>query len=402
MRCDDLRLTGSGGANRVMEAELKRLVMRSPFDVRVPKPRRDGEAALLYPFDARIAWVAACHHRTSSRISWDLFSSTAVRLEPLFEELQPSLQADDRLPSGAQIRFSVDLGSAPDFEASPLQLRGVVKNAIVEALASRGVTATVDAESPDVVFVARRAGTPENRRTLVGIDIGLGARHRRGARVAAGPAPLRETMAAQLVMLSRWDARSEILVDPMAGGATIPIEAAGLAVGAAIRRPIDLPFRHLAAFQGLPDATPDLFPGTVPRILALDIDEERIPTMVGNLRAAGLTGPVHEGSIAIGQLDVRALTPEYVAAALPHARAMASGVFCFNPPYGVRLGAEAGETKLLGLYADMGRALARFKGWRAACFVANPQFVHAFGHAPSMTKPATNAELPGAFFTYEL
>jgi hypothetical protein len=79
-----LRLTGSGGANRVMEAELKRLVMRSPFEVRVEKPRREGEATLLYPFDPRVAWVAACHHRTSSRISWDLCSSAAVRLEPLF------------------------------------------------------------------------------------------------------------------------------------------------------------------------------------------------------------------------------------------------------------------------------------------------------------------------------
>ena len=56
--------------------------------------------------------------------------------------------------------------------------------------------AEVDADSPEVVFVARRAGTPEARRTVVGIDIGLGARHRRGARVAAGPAPLRETLAA--------------------------------------------------------------------------------------------------------------------------------------------------------------------------------------------------------------
>src|SRR6187551_1470827 len=52
MRCDELRLTGSGGANRVMEAELKRLVMRSAFEVRVPKPRREGESTLLYPFDA--------------------------------------------------------------------------------------------------------------------------------------------------------------------------------------------------------------------------------------------------------------------------------------------------------------------------------------------------------------
>jgi 23S rRNA G2445 N2-methylase RlmL len=124
--------------------------------------------------------------------------------------------------------------------------------------------------------------------------------------------------------------------------------------------------------------------------------------MVGNLRAAGLTGPSQENSIVIGQLDVRALTPDYVAGALPRARDMKAGVFCFNPPYGVRIGGEAGEEKLLELYADMGRVLARFRGWRAACFVANARFVGAFGHSPAMTKPATNAELPGAFLLYEL
>ena len=254
-----------------------------------------------------------------------------MRLEPLFEELAPGPDGGRSAAGGRGLRFSVDLGSAQDFEASPLQLRGVVKNAIVEALASRGVTAEVDADAPDVVFVVRRAGTPESRRTVVGIDIGLGARHRRGARVAAGPAPLRETMAAQLVMLSRWDARSELLVDPMAGGGTIPIEAAGLAVGAAIRRPADLPFRHLAAFAGLPQEAPDLFPGTVPRILALDIDAERIPAMVGNLRAAGLTGTAHEDSIVIGQMDVRALTPDYVAATIPSANSMTGGRVLLQP-----------------------------------------------------------------------
>jgi 23S rRNA G2445 N2-methylase RlmL len=401
-RCDDLRLTGSGGANRVMEAELKRLVMRSPFDVRVEKPGREGEATLLYPFDPRVAWVAACHHRTSSRISWDLCSSAAVRLEPLFDDLLPSLSSDDRLPEGRPLRFSVEVGPSSDFEASPLQLRGVVKNAIVEACASRGVAAEVDADSADVVFVVRRAGTPDARRTVVGIDIGGGARHRRGARVASGPAPLRETMAAQLIMLSRWDARSEPLVDPMAGGGTIPIEAAGLAVGAAIRRPPDLPFRHLAPFQELPRDAPDLFPGTVPRILALDADSGLIPAMVGNLRAAGLTGPSHEDSIVIAQQDVRQLHPNDIERLLPAARDMKPGVFCFNPPYGVRIGAERGEEQLLALYADMGRAFARFRGWRAACFVANPHFIGAFGHAPIMTKPASNADLRGAFFVFEL
>jgi putative N6-adenine-specific DNA methylase len=385
-----------------MEAEFKRLVLRSPFNVRIEKPKREGDATLLYPFDAQTAWVAACYHRTSSRITWDLCSSDAVRLEPLFADLVPLLSSDDRLPEGEGLRFSVEVGSASDFEASPLQLRGVVKNALGEAFVSRGVTAVLDGDSPDVVFVVRRAGIPEARRTCVGIDIGGGARHRRGARVAAGPAPLRETMAAQLIMLSRWDARTEPLVDPMAGGATIPIEAAGLATGAAIRRPSDLPQRHLAAFKDLPREAPDLFPGTVPQIVALDADAEIIPAMVGNLRAAGLTGRAYEDSIVIAQYDVRELTPDYIERMLPAVRDMRPGVFCFNPPYGVRIGAEHGEEQLLALYADMGRAFARFSGWRAACFVANPNFLEAFGHAPTMTKPASNANLRGTFLVFQL
>src|SRR2546426_5994108 len=100
-----------------MEAEFKRLVMRSPFAVRLEKPKREGEATLLYPFDARIAWVAACYHRTSSRISWDLCSSDAVRLEPLFADLVPALSSDGRLPDGESIRFSVEVGTSQDFEA---------------------------------------------------------------------------------------------------------------------------------------------------------------------------------------------------------------------------------------------------------------------------------------------
>src|SRR3977135_2679209 len=110
-RCNELRLTGSSGANRVMEAEVKRLVMRSPFAVRAEKPKREGESTLLYPFDARVARVAACHHRTSSRISWDLCSSPAVRLEPLFADLLPALSSDDRLPDGTPRRFTRTVGS---------------------------------------------------------------------------------------------------------------------------------------------------------------------------------------------------------------------------------------------------------------------------------------------------
>ena len=140
----------------------------------------------------------------------------------------------------------------------------------------------------------------------------------------------------------------------------------------------------------------------MPQIIALDADPETIPAMVGNLRAAGLTGPPYEDSIVIAQHDVRGLTPDSIERMLPAVRDMRPGVFCFNPPYGVRIGAEHGEEALHGLYSDMGRALARFSGWRAACFVANPHFVEAFAHAPTMTKPASNANLRGTFLVFQL
>ena len=165
----------------------------------------------------------------------------------------------------------------------------------------------------------------------------------------------------------------------MAGGGTIPIEAAGLAVGRRHPPAVGSPVRHLAAFAGLPHEAPDLFPGTVPRILALDVDQERIPAMVGNLRAAGLTGPAHEDSIVIGQQDVRdADAGRRRAHAARRARHEAGRVL-LQPAVRRAHRREAGEEQLLALYADMGRAFARFSGWRAACFVANPKFVYAFG-----------------------
>ena len=192
-------------------------------------------------------------------------SSATVRLEPLFDDLLPALSSDDRLPGGARLRFSVEVGPSSDFEASPLQLRGVVKNALVEALASRGVASEVDTSSPDVIFVVRRAGTPQARLMVVGVDIGGGARHRRGARGRRARAAARDDGGAadHVVALGRADGATG---RSHGGRRDDSDRAAGLAVGAAIRRPSDLPQRQLAAFRDLPHEAPDLFPGTVPKI----------------------------------------------------------------------------------------------------------------------------------------
>ena len=194
-----LRLAGSVGANKVMEAELLRLVKRSPFEVRVPKPLRQGSTALRYPFDPAIAWVAACYHRSSSRIGWELASSPAVRLEPLVADLVPLLAADERLPRGRSLALNIEVKEVEDFEAGPLQVRGAVKSAFEEAMRKRGGEAIVDTEEAEFHLQVRRVGREGERRTLIVLDLGGGPRHLRGQRVAQGPAPLRETLAAQLL-----------------------------------------------------------------------------------------------------------------------------------------------------------------------------------------------------------
>lgn len=394
-----LRLAGSVGANRVMEAELLRLVKRSPFEVRVPKPVRQGSTALRYPFDPALAWVAGCYHRSSSRIGWEMASSPAVRLEPLVADLVPLLSVDERLPRGQRMSLNIEVKEVEDFEAGPLQVRGAVKSAFEEAMRARGGEAIVDAEEAEFQLQVRRVGREGERRTLLVLDIGGGPRHLRGQRVAQGPAPLRETLAAQLLLLSRWDARSQVLVDPLAGSGTIAIEAALLARGISVRKPEDLPAFGLKAFEGFPEQAPPLYPDTRPYILASDADPDCIAWMIGNLRATGLTGRDFEDRIVVRTLDARDLTKDVIADALPGAP-LEEGLFAFNPPYGRRLsGGEQGPERL---YSELGRAMKRFDGWRAAVIVANENFVRAFGARPSSAKPTTAAGLRAEFLLFDL
>ena len=321
------------------------------------KPKREGEETLLYAFDARVAWVAACHHRTSSRISWT--ASSRPCLEPLFAGLLPVLSSDDRLPDGKHLRFSVEVRFIVRLRsvAAPRASWRRSKNALVEALASRGVASDVDGDA-DVVFVARRAGTPDARRTVVGIDVGGGARHRRGARVAAWTrAAARDARGAvdyavALGRAYRAARRSD-------GWKRHDSDRGGwLRGGRCHSSPGGFPAAPFSPRSGVcRNETPDLFPGTVATIVASMRRRGRIATMVGNLRAAAWTGAAYEPSIVIAQQDVRGLTPDDIERLLPAGRTMQPGVFCFNPPYGRAHRRKHGEEELLALYADMGRAL---------------------------------------------
>ncbi|HET6339669.1 MAG TPA: hypothetical protein VFG30_40945, partial [Polyangiales bacterium] len=218
---NDLRLLGAFGTNKVMAGELSRLVRRAFDDVRLPEPRKADVGALVYPFDPRVARLAAVYHRTSARVLWDVIETRAPRLSPLFDDV-----VSLALPRIARwlwpdAKISVYALNVKSFAAGERQIVGTVKNALIEAASRKGFEVTVDGEKPDVVFSVRG----DDDLVRVSIDLAGRPMNQRGYRRDAGLAPLREDLAAVLLMLARYDARQDVLIDPMAGSGTIAIEA---------------------------------------------------------------------------------------------------------------------------------------------------------------------------------
>lgn len=394
---DTLHLIGSPDTNKVMMGELSRLARRA-LSGRLPEPRKQGRGGLLYPFDPDLAYLAVSYHRTATRVLWDLYESSAARLEPLYAELVADVCADSRQWFWDGARISVSARNVAAFAAGERQIVGTVKNAIVDGAGERGVRLRVDPDTPDIYLTARMHDD-----TLgVSIDLAGASLSRRGYRTEHGAAPLREHLAAVMCMLARYDARSEILVDPMCGAGTICIEAVQMGQGAPLVPPSGQAPRagREPAMVRLPDfrgragtALEPLFGDTRPMVIGGDRDPDACAAARANIAAAGLGA-----SPIIWQGDFRELGPERVLElASREGSTHHSGVIISNPPYGHRLG----DDELLDLYADLGRYCALFRGWRAAFLVANDDFERAFGRRPRIRKPLKNGPLRASFYLYD-
>lgn len=389
----DLRLIGVSGTNKVMAGELSRLARRAFSDVRLPAPRRSGTGALVYPFEPRVAKLAALYHRTCVRVLWDLMETPAARLSPLFSDVV-SLAAPNVtqfLWDGA--RLSVYAHNVEDFAAGERQIVGTVKNALIEAAARGGMTVTLDPETPNIVFAVRlEAGV-----VRVSVDLAGRPMNQRGYRGERSSAPLREDLAAVLLMLSRYDARRDILIDPFAGAGTIGIEAACMAKALPVwvppRRALvcDMPmFRELG-----PRGDEPLFADTEPCIVATDVEPALREVTLRAAEAAGVAGALQ---VVTG--DFRDLVPSRARALVASRQGERThGLILGNPPYGERIGDDA---ELEALYEDLGAWCARYSGFRAAFLVANRSFERAFGLQPSIKKPLYNGTLPAYFYLYEI
>ncbi|PLX42961.1 MAG: hypothetical protein C0608_00675 [Deltaproteobacteria bacterium] len=389
---EDLRLIGIPGTNKVMAGEFSRLVRRAFDDVRVKDPVKAGLGALIYPFDPRLAALAVTYHRTASRVLRGLYQSGAKRLEPLYKELLAGVSADTRGWFKDGMTFSVAVSNVANFEAGGRQIVGVVKNAIVDGAKSRGISLSVDPENPDFKIDVRMHGDT----LAVAMDLAGRPMNQRGYRTDRGLAPLRENLAAVLLMLARYDSRFDLLLDPMAGSGTIAIEAALMAKGQAVWSPPRAPMaKGIDPYREfISDDPPPLFADAEPAIIASDIDKRMQRVTQKNMAAAGAQGLIESWCADFRSLDAEMVKERALALGLTRER----GLIITNPPYGERLDPE----DLTGLYGELGEWARTFKGWRAAFIVANPDFERAFGGKARIKKPLSNGPLKGYFLQYDL
>lgn len=386
MIVDELRVIGSTQTNVVMIAELTRVAQRA-IGRRPPAPRKEGLGQLVYPFDPELAWAAVTYLRTPTRVLWDVYRSRAQRLEPLYDELYADIAGDSRRLWRDGDGISVEVRRVEAFAAGERQIVGTVKNALIDAAARRGARLHVDPTRPAVRWVARLDDRDE---LVVSVDLGGGSLSHRGWRREAGEAPLREHLAAVLLMLCRFDPRRDALVDPMCGAGTIPIEA----VHAARATPREVP--ALAAL-GLGRPAAPLFADAEPLVIGCDVDLEVLAAARDNARAAGV-----ERAITWQRGDVARLSPETIAGiARERGKPIETGLIISNPPYGERLDAyDLGE-----IYEALATACRRFRGWRAGFLVGSPILEEVFARAigqPRIKKPLANANLRAYFYLYEL
>lgn len=408
-RLDTLRIVGSGGANRAMEAELKRVARRALPGFKLAEPERIDTQTLVYPFDPALAAVAVSYLRTPSRVLWDLVETSAARLEPLYEEVRAFVAAERPpwLDDGTSI--SVYVPDATDFPASALQLRGTIKNAIIDGARDHGLEVRLDPDDPDVPIIARAVrGTPG---FVLGIDLAGAGMHARGYRLEEGEAPLKETLAAQILMLARWDSRTEVLLDPLAGGATIPLEAAQMAVAAPLwvppRTPAIARVPSLGVVVREVTSRPrrgELFPDARAVIIANEIHTPLVAAARRNIERAGaqdLVAQLHGDLRALDVERLAKLAGEGRPSRWPEAPDWSKGLIVANPPYGKRLErGRGGEDDVAEIYEALRALWVRLPGWRAAFIVAHEAFEDIFGVRPVMKKPMWNGPIRAWLLVY--
>ncbi len=269
-----------------------------------------------------------------------------------------------------------------------------VKDAIADRFRDdHGRRPDVDADHPDIPVHLHLNGA----KVTLSLDLSGGSLHRRGYRARGGTAPLKETLAAAILLRAGWPEiarRGGGLIDPLCGSGTLVIEAAFMAAdiapGLARER---FGFQALRNFDRtawdslMGEAQQRKASGLsgLPPLHGQDIDGATLRSARRNGELAGLDDRIHWA-----QADVSTARP---IGDVP-------GLLVSNPPYGERLGSEA---ELIKLYSLFGATLKQhFGGWQAALFTGRPDLGPRLGLRAEKMYSLYNGDLPCKLLLFDV
>lgn len=333
------------------------------------KTAREKLAGVEFTGSIEAAYRACLWSRLANRILLKLSSAPAKDADELYAAVK---QINWFEHFDVTDSFAVHCTASSSTITHTLFAAQKTKDAIVDQFRDRfGDRPNVDKEQPAVsVYV-------HLQRDIAAIYLDLSGKslHRRGYRLDTGAAPLKENLAAAILIRSGWPAIAKAcgtLMDPMCGSGTLLIEGAQIA--ADIAPGLD---RDYFGFLGWKHHQKNLWERLVleadkrraaglsklPAIIGYDQDAAAIKVAFANIERAGMLGKIH-----VEKRDLKDFSPH--AAAKP-------GLVVTNPPYGERLGEI--ET-LQPLYTELGERLkGAFENWQAGVFTGNPDLGKQMG-----------------------
>ncbi|HEX4152032.1 MAG TPA: bifunctional 23S rRNA (guanine(2069)-N(7))-methyltransferase RlmK/23S rRNA (guanine(2445)-N(2))-methyltransferase RlmL [Steroidobacteraceae bacterium] len=373
--------TAPVGAASVLAEELKELgavdIRERSHDVKFQGTLETGYRVCLWS-------------RTATRVLLSLGSAEAGTTEALFAGLK---RFDWRAHLGPAATLACDCSGGNAAIRHTLYGSQLLKDAVCDSLReSTGERPVIRPERPDVLLHLHVEGST----ALVSVDFSGESLHRRGYRSEGGRAPLKENVAAAVLLRAGWPqiaAQGGMLVDPMCGSGTFLTEAALIAgdIAPALGREyfgfLGWRGHDAGLWRRLHEEAAARRAARPPRriIVGSDIDAEAVRMALANGANACVGEWMH--------VEKRALA----SVAAPRGPA---GLVVSNPPYGERLGAEPA---LAELYAELGTVLRdRFRGWQAAILTGNPSLARNLGIYAKRTHRMFNGAIECRLLRFDL
>jgi 23S rRNA (guanine2445-N2)-methyltransferase / 23S rRNA (guanine2069-N7)-methyltransferase len=327
-------------------------------------------AGAYFEADLQTAYRVCLWSRIANRVLLQISTFKVTSQEELYQGVQKINWFDHLQAEGS---FAVTF-NAKNSQAIINTHFGALKtkDAIVDQMRTKfQMRPNIDKDRPDI-----RINVNLNGETAVlGLDLSGESLHRRGYRDTTIEAPIKENLAAALLIRSRWleiAKQNGTLIDPMCGSGTLLTEAAMMAADYApglLRqyygflgwKKHDAGCWQTLLFEALQRKTTGL--KQLPVIAGFDKDRRNVNAALAHIANAGLEGKIH--------LECRDITD-----AAP-ALSWKPGLVICNPPYGERLGDEHETAELYKKFGDSLKA--HFKHWQAAIIISNPELGFRLG-----------------------